>query len=143
MAGLDTHTISAFNRCNFQYRLVMIRAVKRFFLILLIMLLPIQMSWAAIHVCDDDAGPVSYVQVMEQSAHDHDFDAASASSDKTHSADTCCVTGHGCHGLHSLMASESSHDAFAVSTHAFNALHSQLAGGAYSARHERPKWPAA
>ena len=64
-------------------------------------------------------------------------------TDKTHSADTCCVTGHGCHGLHSLMASESSHDAFAVSTHAFNALHSQLAGGAYSARHERPKWPAA
>ena len=121
----------------------MIRRVKRLFLILLVMLLPIQMSWAAVHVCDDGAGAASYVQALQPPAHEHAFDAASVPDDKTHLADTCCVTGHGCHGLHSLMVGKSSQGCLADRAHAMNGQDSQLTDGALSARHERPKWPAA
>ncbi len=128
--------------------LVIIRPVKRFCLILLIMLLPIQMSWAAMHICDDDIAVAdTSAQVMHQSApHEHDHQVLKADqgdTGKAHAADACCFAGHGCHSLHSLMVSDSSQPSVADRAHALNGRHSQLAGGAFSARHERPKWPAA
>lgn len=112
------------------------------------MLLPIQMSWAAMHICDDDIAVAEVTaQVMHQSGqHEHDHQVIKASqgdTGKAHVADACCFAGHGCHSLHSLMVSDASQASVSDSAHALNALHSQLAGGAFSARHERPKWPAA
>lgn len=121
----------------------MIRRVKRHFLILLVMLLSLQMSWAAAHVCDDVVGAASYVQPVQSSADEHALDTAKVAVDKTHAADTCCGTGHGCHGLHSLMVGESSQGCLADRAHAMYGPDSQLTDGAPSARHERPKWPAA
>lgn len=134
--------------CRCEGGLAIIPAVKRFFLILLIMLLPIQMSWAAMHICDDDmAVAEATAQVMHQAdPHEHDHQVVKAhqgDTGKAHAADACCFAGHGCHSLHSLMASDPSQASLLGSAHALNALHSQLAGGAFSARHERPKWPAA
>lgn len=122
--------------------------MKRFCLILLIMLLPIQMSWAAMHICDDDiAVAEATAQVMHQAdQHEHDhpmLKADQGDASKGHAADACCFAGHGCHSLHSLMVSEPSQASVSDSAHALNALQSRRAGGAFSARHERPKWPAA
>lgn len=114
------------------------------------MLLPIQMSWAAMHICDDDVAVADLTaQLMHESPHEHEHDhqvivkASQGDTGKAHVADACCFAGHGCHSLHSLMVSEPSQVSLVDSAHALNALHSQLAGGAFSARHERPKWPAA
>lgn len=126
----------------------MILPVKRFCLILLIMLLPIQMSWAAMHICEDDVpAATSSAQVIHESAHEHNHESVVAKSsnaaDKAHVADACCFSGHGCHSLHSLMVSESLQGCLSDRAHAMNGQDGQLTGSAFSARHERPKWPAA
>lgn len=143
--GRNNRTGSRPTDCGSKYQLVMIPPVKRLCLILLILLLPIQMSWAAIHICDDDLGQTAFVQAVQQSQHDHEqvSEKAGSPGEKTHAADACCFTGHGCHGLHSLMASESSQAKLPDSSHALNGLNRLSNCGAISARHERPKWPAA
>jgi hypothetical protein len=79
--------------------------MRRFWLLLLAFVLPLQMSWAAVHFCDDSAPAARAAARAMAPAADNHASAAdherSGKSDKGH--DACCGAAHGCHGLHSLM----------------------------------------
>ncbi len=80
--------------------------MRRFWLLLLVFVLPLQMSWAAVHSCDDERLVTANVAAALLSSHDHDTDSVKQASDDQKSekiADSCCGAAHGCHGLHHLM----------------------------------------
>lgn len=78
--------------------------MRRFWLFFLAIVLPLQMSWAAVHFCDESAHIASAVQTADV-ATDTAVDVSQ--DDPTKSgvlADACCSAAHGCHGLHSIMS---------------------------------------
>jgi hypothetical protein len=62
--------------------------MKRFWTLLLIGVMALQTSWAAVHLCHD-AAPAAMAAAFAEAGEQHQ---ASAS-------DTCCPVGHACHGL--------------------------------------------
>jgi len=121
--------------------------MRRFWLLLLVFVLPLQMSWAATHFCDDDFVLVAAAFAdAERGAYDHaqasEAGKNSAAEKSDHLAD-CCGAAHGCHGLHHLMGQA---EAFVPSagSAAMIVLHDTPSKCGYVAtRVERPKWPAA
>lgn len=119
--------------------------MRRLSLLLLLLVLPLQMSWAAMHFCDD-AGQVK--EAVEEAAidHAHDSHAAEPDSGDEQSAkivDACCGAADGCHGLHHLIGCMDA--AFAPAGSGQVPIESGAAppsGGGLS-RVERPKWSAA
>lgn len=78
--------------------------MRRFCLLLLVLVLPLQMSWAAAHFCDDERMVAHAVAVAERGEHAHDAVAEQQSDAQAEKiADSCCGAAHGCHGLHHLM----------------------------------------
>ena len=78
--------------------------MRRFLLLLLAFVLPLQMSWAAAHFCDDEKLVAHAVAAAEQNGRDHAGAADEQSDPKAEKiADACCEAAHGCHGLHHLM----------------------------------------
>lgn len=76
--------------------------MKRLLLLLLAFVLPLQMSWAAVHFCDDEKLVAHAVAAAEQGAHAAAAEGQpDAKAEKI--ADACCGAAHGCHGLHHLM----------------------------------------
>jgi hypothetical protein len=117
--------------------------MKRFWLLLLAFVLPLQMSWAAVHFCDDTpvAAAASAVEGHAHQAGEHH--AQPEQGAKTAAADACCIAAHGCHGLHSLMAQEAPVSK-AVSTSGVQpSCDAILLSGLFDSRVERPQWSAA
>jgi hypothetical protein len=78
--------------------------MRRLFLLLLALVLPMQMSWAASHFCDDERLVAQAVAAASLGDHVHQAtadDHSDAQGEKI--ADACCSAAHGCHGLHHLM----------------------------------------
>ena len=110
--------------------------MRRFWLLLLAFVMPLQMSWAAVHLCDET--PVS------ASAYAHAAEEPQTESKaKAVAADACCVGAHGCHGLHSLMSQSDQCGVFPASAGAFLESDHMMAARNFSVRHERPQWTAA
>lgn len=82
--------------------------MRRFWLLLLVLVLPLQMSWAAAHSCNDQGLVAAAVAGATVASHDHhDSGLVKQSSDGQQSekiADSCCEASHGCQGLHHLIA---------------------------------------
>lgn len=92
--------------------------MRRFLLLLLAFVLPLQMSWAATHFCDDERLVALAVAAAEQGGHVH-AEAAGEQSDSQSEkiADACCGAAHNCHGLHHIMGQADPEFAGAASTH--------------------------
>lgn len=121
------------------------RAVRKFWLSLLLFVLPLQMSWAATHICLEPIKPahgVTAAQVAE--AHEA---AASAEQDRNDAgkstADVCCVAAHGCHGLHSMMGADAAVPQFLKQSQHAATPPPALCGFDAIARIDRPQWSAA
>ncbi len=121
----------------------MINRMKRLFVIFLIMLLPLQISLAAVHVCGESIDHTSLAKPANSLISDSGLGEMNAIDEKKDLTDTCCSIGHGCNGLHTLIAMESAESLFGSGAHLIDDLTSQVTRGAPNARHERPKWPAA
>ena len=118
--------------------------MKRFWLLLLAFVLPLQMSWAAVHFCDADiahsagtTAPVAPEDSGRQAAKAAEGQVAEAL------ADACCGASHGCHGLHNLMAPVETATGVAPSGTSISSAEVPLATSAFHTRHERPQWFAA
>jgi len=119
--------------------------MKRFWLLLLLCVLPLQMSWAAVHVCSESLAAAAQ-QGSAQVAAQSDVDTAGHTGDsvgKAHAADSCCTGAHGCHGLHSLMPAHSLPFMADAASQAIQSLDGPAERGPFGARVERPKWHAA
>ncbi|TFZ04589.1 hypothetical protein [Ramlibacter rhizophilus] len=118
--------------------------MRRFLLLLLALVLPMQMSWAATHFCDDERLVALAVAAAEQGGHFH-AEAAGEKSDSQSEkiADACCGAAHNCHGLHHIMGQADPEFAAAACTQM--PAHSGAAPplGEVLSRIERPNWPAA
>ena len=119
--------------------------MRRFWLLLLAFVMPLQMSWAAVHFCDDDKAPVAIVAAttdVDQLSHGHDQQESQSQAGGV-LADGCCTAAHGCHGLHNLMT-QAAPSLFAIpSSSHLAALDQRLAQRQFADRHERPQWSAA
>lgn len=119
--------------------------MKRFWLSLLVFVLSLQTSWAAVHFCDGElAALTASASIAQPSAHDHA--TTEKQTDKKGAqalADACCSAAHGCHGLHNLMA-QAPYQVPTVSTPDIAApTDHRLAQRQFADRHERPQWFAA
>lgn len=119
--------------------------MKRFCLLLLAFVLPLQMSWAATHVCAEQVRPahggtavhsIEMHQVIAESVRDHADGGGS-------SADFCCTAAHACHGLHSMMGADTAVPQFLKQSQHAATPPPQLCGFDAVARIERPQWAAA
>ncbi len=118
--------------------------MTRFVLLLLALILPMQMSWAASHFCDDGRLVAPTVAVAKTGGHVHAVAAQEQSESQAEKiADACCGAAHGCHGLHHLMGHEDL--AFNTSTSTQMPAPSGAAPPLSDARSriERPNWLAA
>lgn len=118
--------------------------MRRFLLLLLAFVLPLQMSWAATHFCDDEKLVARAVAAAEQGGHALDAAGEEQSDAKAEKiADACCGAAHGCHGLHHLMghADSTSAQAAAIQMPAPSGAAPPLSDA--RSRIERPNWSAA
>lgn len=116
--------------------------MRRFWLLLLLMVLPVQMSWAAIHHCDDTprrgGSPVTANQSADYAVADasDDQDRADAPVKKVPSA-------HACHGLHELMTHPVQVFVEPTAETALASAAPAFCPSVTASRRERPQWAAA
>lgn len=118
--------------------------MRSFWLLLLVFVLPLQMSWAAAHFCDDERLVAHAVAAAEIGEHVHQatLDKQSdANAEKI--ADACCGAAHGCHGLHHLMAPAEASQPSPSSAQAVAPRDVPSKCSVLASRVERPKWLAA
>jgi len=122
--------------------------MKRFLLLLLVFVLPLQMSWAAMHICehDDRAGPAVVVQ-HETAGHGHEH-----ASDEAHhhdaaaeheGQDNCCASAQGCQGQHSLVGTSDNFMFFSPVSQHMAAAPPGFTELDPLTRIDRPRWRAA
>lgn len=118
--------------------------MTRFWLLLLVLVLPAQMSWAAVHYCGDEGAGVSGA-VVAQLQHAYLTDATHAPKERGSNlpVDTCCVAAHACHGLDSALDQPDVLLASMVTPAAVFVRHVAPTGRDFASRHERPQWLAA
>ena len=118
--------------------------MRRFWLLLLVLVLPLQMSWAATHFCDDERLVAKTVVAAELGNHAHQALADEVSDSQAEKiADACCGTVHGCHGLHHLVGLTAPVFVPARSTQMPIHIGAAPPAGELLSRVERPKWSAA
>lgn len=120
--------------------------MRRFCLLLLMFVLPLQMSWAAVHYCDDERLLSATVVAAMTSGHDHDGDVAeqkAADQESGKIADACCEAAHGCHGLHHMVGHAGSGFAAGPSRQVPTQAGAAPPPIELSTRVERPQWSAA
>lgn len=120
--------------------------MRRFWLLLLVVVLPFQMSWAAVHYCDDERLLSTTVEASMTAGHDHDGQTAKQRAGDQNSekiADACCGASHGCHGLHHLMPHTEASLPSAGRAAVAAARDGPFTCGFLATRVERPKWLAA
>lgn len=112
--------------------------MRRFWLLLLLMVLPVQMSWAAIHHCDDTPRPVGVAQAADHAVADAPDGQRPADGSVTNAP-----SAHACHGLHELMNQPV--DVFAGPTAATVVASAQppFCASVIASRRDRPQWAAA
>ncbi len=119
--------------------------MKRFLLLFLAFVLPLQLSWAATHVCDDMAPVVRAAAHAIESAAGSQASPAdherSGKADKAH--DACCGAAHACHGLHSLIGQADKTRLPAATSQPVAASPPALFERDALVRIERPQWPLA
>ena len=124
-------------------RLLTSASMKRFWLLLLALVMPLQMSWAAVHFCDDSK---LYAASTHEAGVRHADPARQAAVDSAHvqglagAAEACCGAVHACHGLHSVMPHEAVALSAGSSPRIVPAFQPRLVPGTDPPRHERPKW---
>ena len=116
--------------------------MKRVWLLLLVCILSVQTSWAAVHFCDE-AARASHTPASHQHADLFpDTDEHGGGGDAS-LADACCSAAHGYHGLQALI----SNDATELALLRPGALRMEapqpVAHDRFPERHERPQWPPA
>jgi hypothetical protein len=121
--------------------------MKRFWLLLLAFVLPLQMSWAATHFCDDEMTHIAAAMSgAEKGVHKHaEVKESGKKSDSKQSeklAD-CCGASHGCHGLHHLMAHPEGFVPSIGQAEVAATRDGPSTCGFLASRVERPKWLAA
>lgn len=116
--------------------------MKRFWLLLLAVLMPLQMSWAAVHFCADEM-PLATVHAVEAVNSHHQHAAPSKAADKDVSGEPSCGAVHSCHGLHNIMPLDDADAAIHSPSLSLPGFLTHTIPGAYPARHERPQWTAA
>ena len=118
--------------------------MRRLLLLLLALILPMQMSWAASHFCDDERLVAQAVAAAELGGHVHQAAAEEQSDAQAEKiVDACCGAAHGCHGLHHLMG----HGDFAFAPAASTQMPAPSGAAPplseARSRIERPNWLAA
>lgn len=117
--------------------------MRRFWLLLLLVVLPVQVSWAAIHHCDDTASGVAAVLAgAPQATGDHGLPA----SDEAPAAEKTgqnTPSAHPCHGLHELMGQGTPSSLEAADETVLASSQPVFRPSPISPRHERPQWAAA
>ena len=117
--------------------------MRQFWLLLLLMVLPVQMSWAAIHHCDDTTAESAAVLAVAFQTQDG---AAASHSDEQGSTDTSAKnspSAHPCHGLHQLMAHAPKVIAEATKAKVLASPEPLFCPSVLASRRERPQWSAA
>lgn len=120
--------------------LIAFRPMRRVWILLLVMMLPLQMAWAAAHGYAHDADTAAHVRVESQIKVD-----AAASADVTVDQQSeanghgCCDMAHSCHGSATLMPTS----VIQLGTQARSLLNAS--DGAFTlqmlvTRHDRPNW---
>lgn len=118
--------------------------MRRFLLLLLALVLPMQMSWAATHFCDDARLVELAVAAAEQGGHVHgDATAEHTESKGEKIADACCGAAHNCHGLHHIMGQAEPEFAGRASTQMPAPSGAAPPMGEVLSRIDRPNWSAA
>lgn len=116
--------------------------MRRLCLLFLLFVLPVQMSWAAVHDC---ATGVRGSSPLVELAADYGESVVSAASEPSSDAPDFGHgnTVHACDGIHDLVADETGCAAVAAGTDRHRPALSIFLPGAVSPRLERPQWPAA
>jgi len=116
--------------------------VKRVFLCLLVWILSVQTSWAAVHFCDE-AARAGHMPASHQHADVFPSQDEHARDDGSLQADACCSVAHAYHGLQALITHELL--LLPVLTLPAGAAEAPLAVARerFPDRHERPQWSAA
>lgn len=122
--------------------------MKRFWLLLLAFVLPLQMSWAAVHFCDTGMPHAAAASGSAGATQDHaqqaaepvDAEAAKAAQVP---ADACCSASHGCHVLHSLVAPHEPSTGVVMPAAGLFGHDEHPAASGFPTRLERPQWSAA
>jgi hypothetical protein len=121
--------------------------MRNFWLLILAIVIPIQTSWAAIHVCESAGVTLTAAAQHQEAAHAPSaakvVDADQNSEVANPLADTCCSAAHGCHGLHSLMAQADRPMSVVLPSVSYKSSDTLLEPGHAHARLERPNWSAA
>jgi hypothetical protein len=120
-------------------------SMRRFWLVLLAFVLPLQMTWAAMHLCDGQAFHDS-VQSVQSAAERQEVSAQDEAATSLKSAEELadsCASGHGCHGLHNVAFAPSPDLLELTGPTALVAYEQRLAQHPVPHRHERPQWSAA
>jgi len=121
--------------------------MSRFWLLVLMFIVPVQMSWAAVHFCSDEAsgaGRIAATLVSSVNEHQHEHEhAVTGSRSEPESQHDCCGVHHGCHGLHNLMSMEQAGLTFARAPSVLVALDEAPFERQFAYRHERPQWSVA
>lgn len=119
--------------------------MRRFWLLLLVFVMPLQMSWAAVHFCGGETAVLAAAAASKagnELSHSHDETTKQGQGAEA-LADACCGASHGCHGLHNLMTHAAPslpampHESLLIS------LDERHAQRQFADRHERPQWLAA
>lgn len=116
--------------------------MRRFLLLLFAIVLPLQMSWAATHFCDDDRFVAQAVASAERGSHAHEQTATDEQSVEK-IADACCGAAHGCHGLHHLMGQADPEFTPTASSQMLAPAGAAPPLSGSRSRIERPNWSAA
>jgi hypothetical protein len=122
--------------------------MKRFWLLLLAVVLPLQMSWAAVHFCDNDRAGLPSIAAQSDPARHADLKTGEATKKAEKQvadawADACCTAAHGCHGLHNAMSASETSLHLAAPAKVVAGPDVRRAQRVFSTRHERPQWLAA
>ena len=120
--------------------------MRRLLLLLFAFVLPLQMSWAATHFCDDEGAVKAAVAAAERGER-HDHAARGGHVDDAGQAgkiaDACCLAAHGCHGMHSMVAPAERFVLFSPASEPVAAAPPGLRELDALDRIDRPRWSAA
>ena len=118
------------------------KSMRRFWLLLLLLVLPIQMSWAAVHACQDGIAVGNPVQAaFDQQVQVAAEPGAAAAAEEESEQGGSSV--HACDGLHELMDDSVQDLVEPSATTALSARQRVLRLSVIAAQLDRPQWPAA
>jgi hypothetical protein len=112
--------------------------MRRVWLLLLAVMLPLQAAWAATHGYAHDVSIDAHA-VVETVAHHEESATASTDQHADGKGHGCCDMAHSCHGSPSLVSALPSQPAVSAG-HLLNASSTELRPMVLVSRHERPQW---